>query len=444
MTFFSRRRIQSMICELNAHLTEEKRKDITQRLNSKDSEQCLGAEAELAIFWCLRKIDLDVDPFWWREGRSPDGYVEGFLPGQPTAIEVTAFADAAISGESQMDHCSNKIVKIADEELRGAGQYLYFHFAETRHYDRGRSVRSIAAPKDYVPSEATVRKIRDWIRSSPIPKARMRIEDSGLIVELEKRDSKQLRYHNYHTSRPPRTYSNTRNPLYRRLSDKAKQLALAPVGVSRIIFLVEAGSRFLAELGGRQHNYLEGYSRPHHIIQKFIDDKKGKLDAVVVLVPVVEQSFGSFGQFRPKRYWSARIFSSEDRNPASLTAAVDGITEQLPPPRFNGCNARSLVRQKAMQHDARGWYLGANYTMFNDEITYRMSSRAFQDFLANRINESQFRHSIGSSEDEPIIAGFLQQGYTIKDAMFEPGGIDEDDDHIVLKFAKDPAAMTFK
>lgn len=433
-----------MLCDLTAHFSEEKRKDITQRLNSKHSEQCLGAEVELAVFWCLRNIDLDVDPFWWKEGRSPDAYVEGFLLNKPAAIEVTAFADAAISGESQMDHCANRLTRIADEERSGAGQYLYIYFAETRHYRRGRYERSIAAPNDYVPSKATVRKIRDWIRSSPIPKARLMIEDGGLIAKLEKRASKQLRYLNYHVSRPPRIYSHTKNPLYRRLSDKAKQLALAPVGVSRIIFLVEAGSRFLAELARSRHNHLEKYSKPHDIIQKFVADKKDKVDAIVVLVPVVERGFSSFGQFRSQRYWSARIFLSEDRNLASLTAAVDKITEKLPPPRFKGCNARSLVRQKAMQHDAPGWYLGVNYTMLNDEITYRMSSRAFQDFLANRINESQFRHSIGERDDEPIIASFLDQGYTIQNVEFVSGGIDEDDDHIVLKFAKDPAAMTFK
>jgi len=73
----------------------------------------------------------------------------------------------------------------------------------------------------------------------------------------------------------------------------------------------------------------------------------------------------------------------------------------------------------------------------------KLSLRAFQDFLARRINEKQFRHSIGDRDDGPSIGRFLNSGYTISDVQFESGGIDEDDDYVVLKFSKDPAASLF-
>ncbi|MEY9424450.1 hypothetical protein ABIF69_010956 [Bradyrhizobium japonicum] len=37
-------------------------------------------------------------------------------------------------------------------------------------------------------------------------------------------------------------------------------------------------------------------------------------------------------------------------------------------------------------------------TSTGNDITYRMSSRAFQDFLAGRITEEQFRHFLGDAE----------------------------------------------
>jgi len=97
-----------------------------------------------------------------------------------------------------------------------------------------------------------------------------------------------------------------------------------------------------------------------------------------------------------------------------------------------------------MRHNSRGWYLSTKMTMKSNELTYRMSLRAFQDFLAKRIDETQFRHAIGERDDGPSIHHFLEDGYTIKNVQFEPGGVDRDDDYVVLEFAQDAAASLFK
>ena len=79
-----------------------------------------------------------------------------------------------------------------------------------------------------------------------------------------------------------------------------------------------------------------------------------------------------------------------------------------------------------------------------DEITYRMSSRAFQDFLADRITEKQFRHRLGDGDGGSTIGRFLDQGFMISEISFEKGGLDEDDDTSILRFLKDPAARSFE
>lgn len=189
---------------------------------------------------------------------------------------------------------------------------------------------------------------------------------------------KQTRYHNYHVSRPPRTYSDTRNPLYRRLAEKSKQLRDSPSGVWRTIFLIEAGSRFLADINNA-HRWpgVERYSTARQIIQKFIHDKSDKVDAVIVLVPTKHHRRDFVSVSEPNSSWKATIFGRDDAVNNSLPSALDRLIADLPKPRLDGFNARSLIRQKAMSYDARGWYLSWRWSMKDDKYTYRMSARAF-------------------------------------------------------------------
>ena len=284
-----------------------------------------------------------------------------------------------------------------------------------------------------------------WINSSPSEKQRLRIEDAGLVVEVEIKPYKQTRYHNYHVPRPPRTYSDTRNPLYRRLADKSKQLRDAPSGVWRTIFLIEAGSRFLADLNNA-HRWggVEQYSTARQIIQKFIHDKSDKIDSVVVLVPTKQYRRGFGCGSEPNSSWQVTVFGRDNAVNNSLSSVLIKLISDLPKPRLDGFNARSLIRQKAMSYNARGWYLSWRWSMKDDQYTYRMSARAFQDFLAQRIDEKQFRHFVGATEEGPSIGRFLNQGYTIQDIRFESGGTDEDDDYVVFKLALDAAAGPFQ
>lgn len=83
-------------------------------------------------------------------------------------------------------------------------------------------------------------------------------------------------------------------------------------------------------------------------------------------------------------------------------------------------------------------------TSIKDEITYRISSRVLLDFLAGRITETQLRYFMGERDDGPSISRFLDRGFTVGEISFEKGGVDEDDDLILLHFSKDPAAHPFE
>lgn len=80
----------------------------------------------------------------------------------------------------------------------------------------------------------------------------------------------------------------------------------------------------------------------------------------------------------------------------------------------------------------------------NPELKYSISSRALLDFLSGKINEQQFRRSIGDTEDGLQARAFMVEGMTIRAAHIENGTLDHDDDLIVFELAKDPAVRDFE
>lgn len=437
-----------MLNDLSPFLDEQKRSDVVNRLENKKVEQSLPAEMELALTWLLKDFDeLEIEPDWW-PSKKPDAYAKGLLKEKPTAIEIKTVADNSISGEPEMDHCSSKLMEIANKSKRGSGDFLYFHFAESTSRERGKSVRNIAAPKDYTASEETIARVSSWISSSPPKAAKLRVDDQGLLCTIEWRDFKRTRFHNFRTSRPPRTYSDTKNPIYAQLKLGLQKFKEAPHGCSRIIFLADGGSKTLSDLTERNHlTNFEQHSTATSIINKFITDTEGRIDAVIVFVPLKQFRSGFLQQRGYDRKWAVIVFGVDNTLNQELFQKMAQLVDKLPKPRFNAMQARSLTRQNAMNHDPRGWYLGTKIEWRDGEMTYKISSRAFHEFLAGKIDEKRFRYILGERDDETILKKHLEMGYTIKTTRFERGGIDEDDDYIVLEFDQfnpDAAASKFK
>lgn len=440
MAIFTRRRIQGMLNDLTPLLDSQKRSDLVRRLNNKRVEQALPAEMELALTWAMKDLDcIEIEPEWWVNGKEPDVYVEGLVTGMPAIVEIASPNDNSISGEQLMDKCSQQIIEYANSVKRGFGNYLYFSFAETKEYKNGINIRGIAAPKGFTLSDSAKTIIKNWILSDIIPRPLLKIEECGLDVAVEKREYKQIRYHNFWTTRPPRTYSETENPIYNILREKLSQVEDAPSGTCRIIFLAEVGSRTLDEMGQRFRNNFESNATAEKIIRRFMVDKRNRVDAIVVFLPQKKQR-GILKNIT--RSWKSLVFTNEEI--PGLEDSIFNITKRLPLPRFTGSQARSLFRQGAFSHKARGWYLGTSMTSIKDEITYRISSRVLLDFLAGRITETQLRYFMGERDDGPSISRFLDRGFTVGEISFEKGGVDEDDDLILLHFSKDPAAHPFE
>jgi hypothetical protein len=412
---------------------------------NKRVEQSLAAEYELALIWMLKDFDIEIEPSWIDNTRRPDVYIEGLIDGTPAVIEITAIADNSMSGEPQMDFCATSLMKVANEIQRGSGDFLYFLFSERRKYNHGRYERHIAAPPDYKPSEDAKERIARWLRLNPDSDGFLDLVDREMSVTIEKRPFKHRRLNNFHTSRPPMVYSDTRNPVYTALSNKASQISRVPDGLCRVIFLADAGSRFLSEVCRFPGEIkTQSPSTPATIINRFLADYRNKVNAVVVFVPIKRAKYAIFYGDSDERRWGCAIFGEDNAINQQLVSSLNALIVRLPPPRWDGFNARSLTRQGALRHDSRGRYLATTMRYRDGEMTFRLSSRLFQDFLARRIDEKQFRYFLGERDEHNGVGQFLSRGYTIKNITLEPGGLDEDDDYIVMHFDQDPAAAPFK
>lgn len=75
----------------------------------------------------------------------------------------------------------------------------------------------------------------------------------------------------------------------------------------------------------------------------------------------------------------------------------------------------------------------------------RLPARALLDLLAGRIDLETFRRETGGLATKTnLFQTWLDQGRTIQGATFEPGGLDEDDDYLVLTLADDPSARELR
>lgn len=450
MTIFARRRIQSMLDVLAPALGPEKGRDLVRRLNdSKQVEQALPAEMELALLWAIQSLgDLEIEPEWWGDSRRPDAITDAFVEGRTTAIEIAATTDNAISGEEDMDAIAVQISQVASRASKCAGDYLYFRYREENGYLDGRYIRRRLAPRGYRLTDDERAAITRWVASGRSRSSRLRLQAKGLDVEIEHTEHKQIRYHNLYSSMPPETHSLEDNPLFDLLVRKAKQLRAAAAGTLRVLFVADVGSTLLRRLGHfGEIDHTRRFVSAREIILHFLAGRGRNVDAVVTFSPFKElQRFNGLDPDgrRPRR-WTVAFFGTPQL--PEPPPALETMAALLPEPHYEGYQARSLFRQGAFSPSRTGQYLGMTIRSIHGSgrFTVEFPARMLLDLLAGRITEERFRKRLDPrDEGRNIFKIWLDQGFTISDAELAPRCIDEDDDHLILHFSDDPAARPFK
>lgn len=431
MPMFARRRLQAMLDEVAAGLTDKKLNDLLGRLGKKtDARNVIGAEMELALLWAIQRVaHLSVEPLEDEGGNNPDAYSDDLL-GHPAFIEVTAVSDEALSGEDLMRRTAKKIVDEVNRMRRGFGNRLHFEFHEHRIWTSKGSERCRMVPSEFAVDAGIRETLRRWISSGH---AQLRLEAPDLDATITLRDRKQHPLFNFHSSLPPLAYSLTDNPIFQALKAKKRQLADRPAGTLGCVFLADAGCRPLRLLNERDP--LGQYKSGAEIIDHFLR-REGGLDVVAVFSAQRRRTLSSTQETLS---WGAAAFCRAGIDASETNRQVVEVAQQLPCPRFEGYQAKTICQQGAFAPQERGWYMGAEIASGRDRMTVKVSSRLLQEYLAGRITKERFDDlAFGSLPN--MFERNLSLGRTITLVSIEDGGLDEDDDKMVIEFEKDPAA----
>ncbi|MBM3553571.1 MAG: hypothetical protein FJX45_17925 [Alphaproteobacteria bacterium] len=432
-----------MLDDLSGHLKGAKGRDLIRRLNNKRVNQVLPAEMELAIIWAVAQLgDCEIEPCWWPNEKRPDVHTEALVFGRPSIIEIATHSDNKISGEDAMDGVAREFCKFANTVRKGSGDYLYFRFQEESGYRSGRYFRRRLAPSAYRIGDQAKKLFGAWLDSDASNGVPLHILEPGLSVVVEMTTERQYRYFNFWSSMPLETHSINDNPLYELLLRKLDQVKDAPANTLRFIFLADSGSTLLNRVAqSTEIDFTKRRVSGHQIISNFVVENDDKIDCVVVFAPCrASKSTGGFD--RP--HWAISLFNRPNLD--IVPEGLERLASILPLPRFEGYQARSLFRQGSFELNARGWHERARFE-FNRSGTMRakVSARGLLDLLAGRITLDQFRYLLGERPGESNrIQWCLEKGMTLTAVEIEPGGLDKDDDHLVLSFSDDPAARPLR
>lgn len=434
MPIFSRRRIQSMLDDMRPLLTAKKVNDLIQRLSdSKRPEHVIGGEMELGLLWGIKQFArLEVDPALPNSSRVPEAYSQDFF-GAPSYVEVTTISDGKLAGEAHMQRAAQKMVQYANSHRSKSGKYLQFAFAERNYWEGNRYFREHHIAADFELTNDMQAQMRAWLDAPEFAKTSLRLFDPSIHVTITSKAYPQKAGFNYFSSLPPLAYDIESNPLFTALKGKADQLSGVPADALKVIFIADGGSRLLRRLTDKDH--LRQYKSGEEIIGHFL--RKRDIDLVCVFSPFRPQ----WPYDRSPPQWRVTYFEGGRRR-ISAYENLQKLVRDLPPPRFEGYQARSIQKQSAFAPTSRGWYLGTNTNLWKDKITMKTSARLLQEYLAGRITAERFHdNSAGkTSAGENRFEHWLKMGYTITDARFESAGVDKDDDYVVFEFRRDPAA----
>ena len=441
MPIFARRRLQAMLNDLAPRGGDHKLGDLRARLESKRVDQALPAEVELAVLWALTALgEFEIEPAWFGNSR-PDAYTEHLFEGVPCVVEITAVSDGRLSQDDDMRRVAARLCAVANQIRKGAGKHLYFQFDEEHGYTTTGFVRRRRVDKDFDPTDATLEQLRTWLSSRGDGGEPLHLTQGRTHVVVSWRRHPQHTHSNFFSTMPAEAYSLEDNPLHEALKAKARQLSSPDFQGLRCIIVADVGSRLLrlTDYGMRSPGTVTG----KQIITHFLKETDGAVDVVVVLTAQRGDDSLSSPE-RPVRWRAATLV-----HPA-MQVKESGVTRMLaslPPPRFEGYQARSLHQQAAYRPDGRGWYVGTSIISKGSRMTFKVSARALLDLLAGHITQEQFQQSTGL-KDKPgsrnILSHRLEQGDILSKVQIESGGLDEDDDWLVLEFTSDPSAAPLR
>ena len=323
-----------------------------------------------------------------------------------------------------MDRTANIIANFANQLRKGAGQQLYFDFFERQYWNRGFR-RERCVDRNFQLTPEIRDRLRAWIKAPDWPNPEsIRIEHGKTDVLISWRKATVPLFRT--SSRmPPVAYDFEDNPIYDALRSKARQVKGGMPGTLRCIVLVDAGCDLLRRLHpqGAVHE-IAGEKIIRYALTKL------SIDSVVVLSPWRQRELGLAP--RSTLLWKVGFFDRRNSIPDGEYDRWYDLAAQLPRPKFEAYQARDLHRLGAFAPNLRSGYLPTHVTRRGGgAMTIKISATLLHEYLAARIGPEEFRKQ-AFSNDQNVFERELMRGHAIRSARFESGGVDEDDDYVVL------------
>ncbi len=438
MPIFARRRLRAMVEDISQLTTQAKVNDLLSRLESRNTRDAMAAEAELSMVWAISQVaDVAVEPVGGN-GRQPDVFSRDLFGSGSAFVEVRALSDDSFSGREPMVRTANILASAADRIAKGAGSHLAFEFLDRSYWDR-RYCRERCVDPAFEVSASVERLLREWIirrkRSDGPHELRVTDGKTDLIITWHDVPAHERPVF---CRMPPVAYDLEDNPVYKALKKKSKQIKGAGGGHLRVVFLFDAGCELLRYIG-RTASYVwerRGEDIVRHALQKL-----SGIDIVCVFSPFRDQRV----VLEPRReiVWNVTCFDRRAIIPKREYNRLDLLARRLPRTRFEGYQARQIHRRGGFLPNAHGWYRGTTLTMQGGAMVIRISSRLLQEYLAGRLDAERFRHAAFGNDDN-LFKTWLEKGQTIQGATFEAGGLDHDDDYVVLELGPDWGAKPLR
>ena len=388
------------------------------------------------MLWAIsREAHLEVEPAL-PDGHRPDALSNDLFRSRPAVIEVRALSDESFSGKEAMDRTANIIAGHADRLRKGAGKHLYFEFAE-RSYWTTRYHRERCVDPAFRLTPAIEQQLSVWIKAAnwPSPPS-IRIAEGRTDVVISWKESTVPLFRTF-CRMPPLAYDLEDNPIYKALKKKSKQVKAAPAGTLRCVILVDAGCDLLRRLRPMSGIHeIGGEAIIRHAIAKL------SIDVVVVFSPFRQWQFG-FGS-RSDLRWNVTYFDSRETIPDGEYDRLRDLAGQLPRPHFEGYQARDIHKQGGFAADNRNWYLPTTITTRKDgKMTAKLSAELLHQYLAGQLDTDRFRDKVFGNMPN-LFASELARGHAIQNVRFESGGIDEDDDYVIIDLDVDRGKIARK
>ena len=436
MAIFPRRTVQRCLNEIRSLnlLPEEKLNRLIQKeLNSSDPVKSIACEWEIIILSALSKVsEIEYEKIFVEEGRAPDVFCR-LSSGTCFLADITTVSDREAHKENPAHYFFQQVSEFLNKrgvsskgiDIRIDGDFV------GKYGDQ--KVKLALPQKGEIPNfiKKNLSSFAKAISSSGSEPHQILIDDGAIKIQIVYTPNSNFSGGGYlsYTS----LYSLTRNPIFNRLEQKAKQLKKSGFSGITGIFICDGWCSSLNKMATGTREISQDL-----VIQNFFQNNR-RVSFIPIVTPEEENS-GFSTMMRNK----LNFFSNPNADyPVTdeLFKTLDLMEQRLPKPESMPINAlKSLEENSSIGLSHYG-----GYTMEGDMI--KISSRTLVELLAGILDADKFLadHFDCVNESSQIPNFFknkILDGKMIEKIELEKSDDEDDDDWIIIKFGESDSAIS--